>query len=79
MDDPRKRLINCFHIVFPDLPEKEIPAASQANVSEWDSVASISLANVIEEEFGLEVLDHIADLDSFEKMNDYVQAHAPVR
>jgi acyl carrier protein len=79
MDDVQKRLFNCFHIVFPDLPESEIPLASQARVAEWDSVASISLANVIEEEFGLEVLDQVADLDSFEKMNDYVHAHATVR
>lgn len=74
MDDVKPKLIECFQIVFPDLAEKDIPTASQATVAEWDSVAAITLVNVIEEEFGIEMdLDELADLDSFSKVAAYLQ------
>ena len=67
------RLTTCFETVFPDLPAEEIPAASQATVAAWDSVAAITLVNVIEEEFGIEMdLDQLADLDSFSRVRDYL-------
>lgn len=74
MDETAKRLSSCFQVVFPDLPEQEIPRASQQTVAAWDSVAAITLVNVIEEEFGLEMdLDDMADLDSFQKVRDYLE------
>jgi acyl carrier protein len=75
MDDIQQRLANCFRTVFPDLPEAAIPQAEQSNVKDWDSVAAITLVNVIEEEFNLELdLDKIADLDSFDKIAAYLNA-----
>lgn len=74
MDDVKPKLTECFQIVFPDLKEKDIPAASQDTVAEWDSVAAITLVNVIEEQFGIEMdLDELADLDSFAKVLAYLQ------
>ena len=74
MDDVKPKLIECFQIVFPDLKEKDIATASQETVAEWDSVAAITLVNVIEEQFGIEMdLDHVADLDSFDKVLAYLQ------
>ena len=74
MDDVRAKLVECFQIVFPDLKEKDIPAASQETIAEWDSVAAITLVNVIEEQFGIEMdLDQIAELDSFEKVRAYLE------
>ena len=73
MDDTRQKLINCFQVVFPDVPADEIPAASTATVATWDSVAAITMMNVIEDEFRLEMdLDDLADLDSFEKIHAYL-------
>ena len=73
MDHIALRLTNCFQTVFPNLPEAEIPAASQATVAAWDSVATITLVNVIEEEFGIEMdFDRLADLDSFNRIQDYL-------
>ena len=73
MDHIALRLTNCFHTVFPDLPEAEIPAASQASVAAWDSIAAITMVNVIEEEFGIEMdFDRLADLDSFNHIHDYL-------
>jgi acyl carrier protein len=74
MDETRDRLIKCFQVVFSDLPTDSIPRASTATVAEWDSVASITLMNVVEDEFGIEMdLDDLANLDSFEKLYSYLQ------
>jgi acyl carrier protein len=74
MDDVKPKLVECFQIVFPELSEKQIPAASQETVAEWDSVAAITLVNVIEEQFGIEMdLDQVAELDSFEKVRAYLE------
>ncbi len=74
MDDIRKRLINCFELVFPDLPQLEIPSASQTSIAAWDSVAAITMVNVVEDEFNLQIdLDILADLDSFERILAYLE------
>ena len=79
MDETRRRLTGCFQVVFPDLPESSIPAASQSTVADWDSVAAITLVNVVEEEFGIELdPDDLAELDSFEKVCAYVDQHLQV-
>jgi acyl carrier protein len=73
MDQITLRLTNCFRTVFPDLPEEEIPAANHASVAAWDSVAAITMVNVIEEEFGIQMdFDQLAELDSFSRMHDYL-------
>ena len=74
MDDITPKLIGCFRIVFPDTPEQEITRLSIDNTAAWDSIAAITLMNVIEDEFGTKVdLEHIAELDSFARVRDYVQ------
>ena len=74
MDNVQERLTNCFEIVFPGLPVIEIPQSSQLSVAKWDSVAVITLANVIEEEFGFQVdFDRLPELTSFGLILDYVR------
>jgi acyl carrier protein len=74
MDETRERLIKCFEVVFPDLPPGAVAGASTATVEAWDSVAAITLMNVVEEEFGLQIdLDDLASLDSFENLHAYLQ------
>jgi acyl carrier protein len=74
VDEIRQRLTNCFQVAFPDLPPEAITAASTATIAAWDSVAAITLMNVIEDEFGFEMdLDDLADLESFDKVCAYVQ------
>ena len=73
MDPITARLTTCFRTVFPDLPEDRIATASQASVSAWDSTAAILLANVIEEEFAIELdFDVLAELDSFPRIHEYL-------
>jgi acyl carrier protein len=79
MDETRQRLTSCFQVVFPDMPAEQIPTASTATVTNWDSVAAITLMNVIEDEFVMEMdLDDLADLDSFEKLHTYLQKRQQV-
>jgi acyl carrier protein len=73
MNDIRTRLIGCFTTVFPDISEDQIPNVTQATASAWDSIAAITLANVVEDEFNIQLdLDKLADLDSFERIYDYL-------
>jgi acyl carrier protein len=79
MDNVKPRLVSCFQTVFPYLSEQQALSASQSNLAEWDSVAAITLVNVIEDEFGIEMdLDALADLDSFDKVSAYLRANAQV-
>ena len=79
MDDTRQRLMKCFEVVFPDLPKDAIVGASTATVEAWDSVAAITLMNVVEDEFGVEMdLDDLAGLDSFANICSYLQKRLQV-
>ena len=74
MGDIKQRLTKCFATVFPELSDEEIQRASQVSLASWDSVASITLVNVIEEEFEIQIdLEAVADLVSFELVLDYLK------
>ena len=74
MDEVHSRLAKCFERVFPDLPVSEIAQSSQATVSNWDSVAAITLVNVIEDEFGFRMdYDLLPELDSFDRILTYIK------
>lgn len=73
-DEMDRRLARCFQAVFPDLANDAVPGASTATIATWDSIASITLMNVVQDEFGLEVdLDELAELDSFERYHSYLR------
>lgn len=73
MNDIKERLVKCFDAVFPDLGEAMILHASPQTVESWDSMASITLISVIEEEFEIEIdPEDIESLVSFEKVLDYI-------
>jgi len=75
MDELNSRLAKCFRIVFPDLPERDMPAASQESLVAWDSVAAITLVNVVEDEFRIQVdLDLLLELNSFARIREYIAA-----
>jgi len=73
MPDVETRLVGCFRTVFPDLSEADIRLSSQDTVEQWDSIAAITLVNVIEEEFSTEIdFDRLPDLDTFTKVLEYL-------
>lgn len=55
MSNVEERLKECFSTVFPNLSSEEILRSSSASVATWDSLATVTLVSVIEEEFGVTI------------------------
>jgi acyl carrier protein len=73
MDNSEQQLVKIFETVFPDLPPQAVRTASQDSTPNWDSVAAITLMNLIEEEFAIEMdFGEVAELTSFQKILNYV-------
>ena len=78
MSDQRNRLIRCFAAVFPTLTIEEILVTSVGSVGVWDSLATVKLAAVIEEEFEVPIdLSGPSKLDSFEAFETYLRQRTP--
>jgi acyl carrier protein len=77
MDEIQPRLVRCFAAAFPNLSSDEIVSASADTVTAWDSVASVTLFAMIEEEFELEVdIEDLGDLLAFDKILAYLNVKA---
>jgi acyl carrier protein len=73
MDDTRSRLMRCFSTVFPELPSGTLANANTAT-AEWDSLSSVTLFALVEEEFGTELdVNALGELSSFDSILDYLQ------
>ncbi len=76
MRDQDERLIRCFASVFPALTQEEIENASSDSVGLWDSLSTVTLVAVIQEEFNVEIEpDALPNLDSFRSFRDYLSVH----
>jgi len=74
MDEMEKRLVACFSAVLPELGPEEIRRASATSLESWDSVTTVTLLAVVEEEFGITVDDvDPAKFDSFQNILAYLQ------
>jgi len=74
MDEMEKGLAACFSAVLPELAPEEIRQASITSVKSWDSVATVTLLAVVEEEFGISIDDEDpARFDSFKNILTYLQ------
>lgn len=66
-------LEECFAVVFPDVPRKQLSQASVSSIAEWDSLATLTLIGVIEESFGIKIpLEDLEEFVSFELIADYI-------
>jgi acyl carrier protein len=77
-DDVEARLARCFAAVFPDLRPEQVSAAHNMTVVEWDSVATLNLIALLEEEFDVPVwLDQLQPQEdaplSFQLILNYLQ------
>lgn len=78
MSDQERLLVRCFASVFPFLTEEEIRNASIDSVGIWDSLSTVTLAAVIQEEFNLEIDSEVLPyLHSFRAFRDYLFALNP--
>ena len=62
MDPTTARLRACFSRVFPDMTDAETLQSRAGGTPEWDSLATVTLLSLIEEEFGVSL-----DLDDFDE------------
>jgi len=70
MSEINERLSQCFSTVFPELPADQYSDLAAETYDRWDSLATVKLVAVIEEEFGVSVTpDDIPDLVSYERMS----------
>ena len=76
MSDTRTRLARCFQAVFPNLKDAELDRASIETISAWDSVAMVNLVATAEEEFGVDLLDNVESLVSFQAFLDCLKRSA---
>jgi len=73
MTDVETRLASCFAAVLPELNADEIRTASAAGTAGWDSVTTVTLIAVIEDEFQIAIdLDDPARFDSFHGILEYL-------
>jgi len=72
MHNVENRVAACFQAVFPDLPADKILVATPASVDGWDSLASVTLLSVLEEEFHTRLeIEDLEQLTSFDSMVQY--------
>lgn len=73
MDNTEEKLIKVFETAFPDLSADRIASATQDSTQSWDSVGAITLMNLIEEEFAIQMdFEDLGELTSFQKILTYV-------
>jgi acyl carrier protein len=71
--DIEARLAKCFAAAFADLAPEEIARAEASSLPEWDSLASMTLVALIEEEFAVRITpEDIPRLTSFAGVLDYL-------
>ncbi len=74
MSETRSRLCECFKSIFPDMEEDQIITVSTSSYVEWDSLATVTLISLIEEEFNLKIpVEDDVDFSSFELIQDYLE------
>jgi acyl carrier protein len=80
MSDQESRLVRCFSSVFPGLTTEEIRSVNTESTGIWDSLSSVTLAAVIEEEFGITIdPDELSSLDSFAAYRNYLESTGTAR
>lgn len=74
MPNTPARLAKCFLAVFPELKPEDVTLAAPTTVTDWDSVASVNLLTVIEEEFGVQVdFTDVLETLSYEQLCVYLE------
>jgi acyl carrier protein len=71
MTDLQARLSKCFTAVFPGLPAAALSTAAVGSVEGWDSLATVTLMAVVEEEF--ETTIEPEDLEHLQSFEAYVR------
>lgn len=74
MSELETRLLRCFASVFPGVAAEELPELSVDSTGVWDSLATVTLAAVIEEECGVAIDPEVLpDLTSYRTFLQYLE------
>jgi len=78
MDTNEVRLQECFSKVFPEIGPEAIRNSSIDTIPAWDSVASVTLLMLVQEEFGVVPdMDRFEEFTSFRGLLDYIRETSP--
>lgn len=74
MSEQESRLIRCFASVFPGLSPEEIRTVNSESMGNWDSLSTVTLAALVQEEFNVEIEPEVVpELTSFEAFQNYLR------
>jgi len=74
MSNVEERLRECFSTTFPNLSADEILRSSTASVATWDSLATVTLVSLIEEEFAITIgPEEFEYIVSFDLVNQWLK------
>jgi acyl carrier protein len=74
MENVKDKLGRCFALAFPKLDPGRYATANTQNVSDWDSIAQLTLLTLISEEFGREIdFEEFEGATSFEALAQVLQ------
>ena len=69
MNDAEDRLAQCFLLALPVLDRASVKDASMATVAAWESLTTVNLMSLIEEEFEISIpAEAIAEFTSFARV-----------
>jgi acyl carrier protein len=73
MNEVEDRLTRCFILAMPGLEKTAVSRASKDTVAEWDSLTTVSLLSLVEEEFGITIpAEDASEFVSFERVLNLV-------
>ena len=74
MSERDTRLLRCFAAVFPELCLEELRIVSSQSIGHWDSLSTVTLTAVVQEEFNIEIEPKVVpELNSFEAFRAYLE------
>lgn len=74
MPSVETRLQECFTTVFPDIPASDIDKVAVESTAQWDSMATVLLITVLEEQFGVTIdPNDFANLTSYASVLQYLR------
>lgn len=75
MPNIESRVQQCFVTVFPDLQPGSVPSAVLDETPQWDSLATVILVTILEEEFSISIdPSDFGKLTSYSSIVEYLQA-----
>lgn len=73
----KDRVADCFCALFPNHSREVLLVSSRESIPEWDSLASITLITLLEQELQINFdLSQIEHLNSVAAVLDYVNSHS---